>query len=255
MKCGSPSVERRGFLGSIIRPFGLCDFRTQRSNTASSNVRLASRKSESTQRPRLWRTVSSTATRLASTSPLRRCGIAGSDARRQWISSGKLLRCAGCQMSCVRTWSHCRDARKAWQPGGVCASTTHERRQRTWRRVSVCFDALRHGAAAVPIILHAVCIDVLVPRLLPRNTLPPRLLPRELVTGGRSLQGSAFQGWSPGTRIDSLIPSRVAYNAVGTCRCLCPEGCGSVSTLDKPAASTDARFGFPRQRRTDDRSF
>ena len=55
-------------------------------------------------------------------------------------------------------------------------------------------------------------IDVLVPRLLPRNTLPPRLLPRELVAGGRSLQGSAFQGWSPGTRIDSLIPSRAEYN-------------------------------------------
>jgi len=55
-------------------------------------------------------------------------------------------------------------------------------------------------------------IDVLVPRLLPRNTLPPRLLPRELVGGGRSLQCSAFQGWNPGTRIDSLIPSRVAYN-------------------------------------------
>ena len=48
-------------------------------------------------------------------------------------------------------------------------------------------------------LLHAVRSDVLV----------PRLLPRELVTGGRSLQGSAFQGWSPGTRMDSLIPSRV----------------------------------------------
>ena len=62
------------------------------------------------------------------------------------------------------------------------------------------------------IILHAVRIDVLVPRLLPRNTLLPRLLPRELATGGRSLQCSAFQGWSLGTRIDSLIPSCVEYN-------------------------------------------
>ena len=50
--------------------------------------------------------------------------------------------------------------------------------------------------------LHAVQTDVLV----------PRLLPREIVAGGRSLQCSAFQGWSPGTRIDSLIPSRVEYN-------------------------------------------
>ena len=41
---------------------------------------------------------------------------------------------------------------------------------------------------------------VLVPRLLPRNTLP-----REIVTGGRSLQCIAFQGWSPGTRIHSLM--------------------------------------------------
>ncbi len=41
----------------------------------------------------------------------------------------------------------------------------------------------------------------LFPRLLPRNTLLPRLLPRESVAGGRSLQCSPFQGWSPGTRI------------------------------------------------------
>jgi len=33
----------------------------------------------------------------------------------------------------------------------------------------------------------------------------------ETVVGGRSLQCSAFQGWSPGTRIDSLIPGRVEY--------------------------------------------
>ena len=56
-----------------------------------------------------------------------------------------------------------------------------------------------HGS--VMLILRAVRIDVLVPRLQPRNTLPPRLLPREIATGGRSLQGSAFQGWSLGTRI------------------------------------------------------
>jgi len=66
-------------------------------------------------------------------------------------------------------------------------------------------------AGANVAILHAVQIDVLVPRLQPRNTLLPRLLPRELVAGGRSLQCSAFQGWSPGTRIDSLIPGRVEY--------------------------------------------
>jgi len=63
-------------------------------------------------------------------------------------------------------------------------------------------------------ILHALRIAVLVPRLLPRNTLLARLLPRELVAGGRSLQYSAFQGWSPGTRIDSLIPGRVEYKPV-----------------------------------------
>ena len=55
--------------------------------------------------------------------------------------------------------------------------------------------------------------DVLVPRLLPRNTLLPRLLPRELVAGGRSLQCSAFQGWSPGTRIVGLIFDRVTYKS------------------------------------------
>ena len=62
------------------------------------------------------------------------------------------------------------------------------------------------------IMLDAVRIEVLVPRLLPRNTLLPRLLPREIVTGGRSLQCSAFQGWSPGTRMDCLIPGSVEYN-------------------------------------------
>jgi|GEM_PF-6855872 len=61
--------------------------------------------------------------------------------------------------------------------------------------------------------LSGVLIDALVPRLLPRNTLLPRLLPRELFAGGRSLQCSAFQGWSPGTRIDSIIPSRVEYKS------------------------------------------
>ena len=48
-------------------------------------------------------------------------------------------------------------------------------------------------------MLHEVQIDVLVPRLLPRNTLLPRLLPREIVTGGRSLRCSVFRCWSLGT--------------------------------------------------------
>jgi len=61
----------------------------------------------------------------------------------------------------------------------------------------------RHTIAAWSIILHAVRIGVLV----------PRLLPREIVTGGRSLQCSAFQGWSPGTRMDSLIPGCVEYKS------------------------------------------
>ena len=56
----------------------------------------------------------------------------------------------------------------------------------------------RHTIAAWSIILHAVRIGVLV----------PGLLPREIVTGGRSLQCSAFQGWSPGTRIDSRVEYR-----------------------------------------------
>ena len=47
---------------------------------------------------------------------------------------------------------------------------------------------------SVMLILRAVRIDVLV----------PRLQPREIVAGGRSLPCSAFQGWSPGTRIREL---------------------------------------------------
>jgi len=67
-----------------------------------------------------------------------------------------------------------------------------------------------HFAASM---CHVAWIDILVPRLLPRNTLLSRLLPREIVSGGRSLHCSAFQGWSPGTRVDSLIPSRVEYKS------------------------------------------
>ena len=52
---------------------------------------------------------------------------------------------------------------------------------------------------------------VLVPRLQPRNTLPRRLLPPARISGGRSRQCVAFQGWSPETRIDSLIPDRANY--------------------------------------------
>jgi len=47
------------------------------------------------------------------------------------------------------------------------------------------------------LILHAVPIDVLVPRLRPRNTLPPRLLPREIVALGRSLPVQCVPGLEP----------------------------------------------------------
>jgi len=47
----------------------------------------------------------------------------------------------------------------------------------------------------------------------------PRLLPRELVAGGRSLQRSAFQGWSPGTRIETYhrtsISARRSHRRAG----------------------------------------
>ncbi len=35
-----------------------------------------------------------------------------------------------------------------------------------------------------------------------------------ILAGGRSLQCSAFQGWSPGTRIDSLSLDRTNYKLV-----------------------------------------
>ena len=57
--------------------------------------------------------------------------------------------------------------------------------------------------------------NVVVPRLQPRNTLLRRLLPPGILAGGRSLQCVAFQGWSPGTRIDSLVSDRVTYNLKG----------------------------------------